>query len=244
MKEYIELGYGYNITENVSKDYLELIKINKDGKVDALDYTRITKAINSSNPTMSGTIELSSESVYSMLRIKDANGNIVTEIGMNGFDTNAGVSAASISCDGSIGTNGLTSNNGDIRVGVNESGNPLIRLSSTSGTVHCVSVNQTSLKENKKNIEKFENALPILKNIDIHKYNYKLEKDNHKKHLGFVIGEDYNYSSEITSIDENGNENGVDLYSMTSLCLQAIKEQQEIIEQLKNEINLLKESNK
>lgn len=39
MKEYIELGYGYNITENVSKDYLELIKINKDGKVD-IDHIR------------------------------------------------------------------------------------------------------------------------------------------------------------------------------------------------------------
>lgn len=39
MKEYIELGYGYNITENASKDYLEIIKINKDGKVD-IDHIR------------------------------------------------------------------------------------------------------------------------------------------------------------------------------------------------------------
>lgn len=39
MKEYIELGYGYNITDNASKEYLELIKINKDGKVD-IDYIR------------------------------------------------------------------------------------------------------------------------------------------------------------------------------------------------------------
>lgn len=39
MKEYIELGYGYNLTENASKDYLELIKINKDGKVD-VDHIR------------------------------------------------------------------------------------------------------------------------------------------------------------------------------------------------------------
>ncbi|AYF53508.1 hypothetical protein DFH04_01480 [Clostridium novyi] len=39
MKEYIELGYMYNIIENASKDYLQLIKINKDGKVD-IDYIR------------------------------------------------------------------------------------------------------------------------------------------------------------------------------------------------------------
>ena len=40
----------------------------------------------------------------------------------------------------------------------------------------------------------------------------------------------------------NGKEIGVDNYSMTSLCLQAIKEQQEIIEELKREIKQLKES--
>lgn len=33
MKEYIELGYGYNIIDNASKDYLDLLKINQDGKV-------------------------------------------------------------------------------------------------------------------------------------------------------------------------------------------------------------------
>ncbi|ERK30327.1 sigma factor-like helix-turn-helix DNA-binding protein [Clostridium intestinale] len=40
MKEYIELGNWYSITENASKDYLELIKINKDGKVD-IDHIRV-----------------------------------------------------------------------------------------------------------------------------------------------------------------------------------------------------------
>ncbi len=39
MKEYVELGYGYNIIENASKNYLELIKINQDGKVD-IDHIR------------------------------------------------------------------------------------------------------------------------------------------------------------------------------------------------------------
>lgn len=39
MEEYIELGYGYDITDDASKDYLELIKVNKDGKVD-IDYIR------------------------------------------------------------------------------------------------------------------------------------------------------------------------------------------------------------
>lgn len=100
---------------------------------------------------------------------------------------------------------------------------------------------QTSLAEQKKNFEKFEdNAIEILKDIDIYKYNLKSEEDTDKKHIGFVIGEDYNYSKEVTSIDNKG----VDIYSFASLCAKAIQEQQQIIEQLQKEIKELKESEK
>lgn len=88
---------------------------------------------------------------------------------------------------------------------------------------------QTSLEERKKNFEKFQNnALDIIKNIDIYKYNLKSEKDTDKKHLGFVIGDNYNYSEEVTSIDNKG----VDIYSFASLCCVAIQEQQKQLEQL------------
>ena len=97
-------------------------------------------------------------------------------------------------------------------------------------------VTQTSLKEHKKNFEKFENALDIIKSIDIYKYNLKNEKDNTKKHIGFVIGDDFKYSQDVTST----NNDGVDVYSFVSLCCKAIQEQQEQIEQLKNEIKELK----
>lgn len=102
---------------------------------------------------------------------------------------------------------------------------------------------QTSLAEKKKNFSKYEGALEEIKKIDIYKYNLKFESDDTKKHLGFVIGEGYNYSEVIT---DNKNE-GVDNYSMTSLCLQAIKEQQKIIEDLQKKINSIimdKESDK
>lgn len=96
---------------------------------------------------------------------------------------------------------------------------------------------QTSLAERKKNFEKMQNgALNIIKNIDIYKYNLKNEKDTDKKHIGFVIGDNYNYSKEVTSLDNTG----VDNYSFTSLCCKAIQEQQEQIEKLKKEINKLK----
>lgn len=110
----------------------------------------------------------------------------------------------------------------------------------TADNVTTPALIQTSKVENKKNFEKYDNALDEIKKIDIYKYNLKNEDDNHKKHLGFVIGENYNYSHEITAVNGNGEEIGVDNYSMTSLCLQAIKEQQLVIEKLKEEIELLK----
>ena len=107
------------------------------------------------------------------------------------------------------------------------------------GTIDCVSLTQTSLEKNKKNFEFFSNALEEVMNTDIYKYNLKSESDDHKKHLGFVIGDKYNYSHTITSVDDDGKEIGVDNYSMTALCLQAIKEQQLIIEKLKLKIKEL-----
>lgn len=80
---------------------------------------------------------------------------------------------------------------------------------------------QTSLEKQKKNFEKMQDkALDIIQNIDIYKYNLKSEKDTDKKHIGFVIGDNYNYSKEVTSIDNQG----VDNYSFTSLCCKAIQE--------------------
>lgn len=92
---------------------------------------------------------------------------------------------------------------------------------------------QTSLATKKKNFEKLQdNALEILKRIDIYKYNLKNEKDTDKKHIGFIIGDKYNYSKEITS-NEN---NGVDIYSFVSVCCKAIQELTARVEQLEKEV--------
>lgn len=106
-----------------------------------------------------------------------------------------------------------------------------------SSTVRAQVITQTSLASKKKNIQKFqENAIRIIKNIDIYSYNFTSEKDTEKKHIGFAIGDGYNYSKKITNSDNTG----VDNYAFTSLCCKAIQEQQEQIEELKKEINKLK----
>lgn len=96
---------------------------------------------------------------------------------------------------------------------------------------------QISSENKKKNFEKFENGLDVIKNIDIYKYHLKNQEDVEKKHIGFIIGDNYKYSQEIT----NNENDGVDIYSFVSVCCKAIQEQQEQINLLKQEINLLKE---
>lgn len=100
---------------------------------------------------------------------------------------------------------------------------------------------QTSREESKKNFEKLENGLDIVKATEIYKYNLRSEEDTKKKHIGFVIGNNYKYSHEITAEDEKGKEIGVDTYSMVSVLWKAVQEQQEQIEKLQNEIKQLKE---
>lgn len=99
---------------------------------------------------------------------------------------------------------------------------------------------QTSLEAQKKNFEKVQdNALEILKQIDIYKYNLKNEQNTDKKHIGFVIGDNYNYSKEVTSLDNKG----VDNYAFTSLCCKAIQELSQKVEELENKLKEKEENN-
>ena len=104
-----------------------------------------------------------------------------------------------------------------------------------SSGIDTPSLTQTSLEDKKKNFEKLQSGLDIIKNIDIYKYNLKSEDDNTKKHIGFVIGDKYKYSQEVTS----DNNDGVDIYSFVAVCCKAIQEQQEQIEQQNNLIQSL-----
>lgn len=93
-----------------------------------------------------------------------------------------------------------------------------------------------SQKRIKKNFNKFKNASNIIKNSDIYTYNLKTEKDDDKKHIGLVIGEEYNTPEEIM----DKTKSGIDLYAMISVAWQSIKELNEKIERLERELKRYK----
>lgn len=156
---------------------------------------------------------------------EDASNSIIFEgNGNEQFKTSIGISR--------IATNWLF---GTIFIAISETDSTKATYIDGDG-IMTPSLTQTSLSSNKKNFEKLRNAKEILKNVDIYKYNLIGEKDDEKKSIGFVIGDNFKYSEEITS----KNNDGVNLYSMVSVLWQVVKEQQEEIKKMNNEIEKIK----
>lgn len=247
-----------NVTPT-SADY-EKYDINGDGAITSVDYANISLAVNNTGGyiTKAGTFSINSNTANEVLLLKDTNDNIITRIGMMGqrfstmgaeritlanednSDLIGGISTNDVSLShvstGAHASMSVAVNGSDAYLDLADSNNRYMSYSSgnlyVSGTV-----TQGSLEERKKNFEKLENAKEILQNTDIYKYNFKTEEDTDKKHIGFVIGDNFNYSQDITS----GENNGVDIYAMVSVLWQVVKEQQDEIDELKK---LIKEGDK
>lgn len=225
------------INDDTSQVQIEADKIDLQGYITATDLAGTgTTTINGSNIT-TGSINanLITSGTLSANRISGGHLEIIgnyTE-GNAFVDIISPESTTSRPIGTSIWNNGLSCF--DYSQG---SSIPVIRTENDNGyaelaghVVNAYGFNNISLEERKKNFEKLNNALSIIKDIDIYKYNYKNERDDDKKHIGLVIGENYNYSKEVTS---NNNEE-VDIYSLVSVCCQAIKELQKEINELKKE---------
>lgn len=113
-----------------------------------------------------------------------------------------------------------------------------------SNVIYTPTLTQTSKESKKKNITEYnEKALDIVKDSKIYTYNFKSEDDKHKKHIGFVIGDEggeYKTPEQVISNDREG----IESYSMTSVLWKAfqeyIAEKDNQIQQLQNEIKELK----
>lgn len=208
---------GGNITMKSTGEYPNLILM--DGNT--LPTSNYKNEIHSGGMTVS-----SRESVYPYLLIGVKNGGIEHGGWICLYNQSSGMS---IELDGEMGwIQGQMLSLYDSNMSTLN-----IDMDGTSGNITCVSLTQTSLAEKKKNFEKLENALDIVKDTDIYKYNMKDEKETDKKHIGIVIGENFNYREEITSAKNDG----ADDYSMISVLWKAVQEQQAEIEELKKKVN-------
>ena len=229
-------GKTFNLTtENIAMTSTNF-SVDKNGNM----------TCNNANIT-GGNLQITSTEDNPKVNITSTNGNTTIygsgyKIQRNNVNTvRFGVASSSTyGIYGRILLNGEANNNLDITTRnlryYDANGTETVTLAGHDGYVYCYGVVQRSKEEYKKNFEKYENALSLIKNIDIYKYNFKSENDNDKKHIGFVIGKKYKYPKEVTINDE-----GVDVYAFASICCKAIQEQQEQIEKMQKEINSLKE---
>lgn len=190
-----------------SEDY-DKYDFDHNGVLDALDTLYLVKIINN-GITGGGTFKLDTKKSDRALQLITDENYIAASIGLMGA-----YFANITSVNANFNTLGIEND-----------------IFMADGNITCVSLTQTSKEEAKKNFEKLPSGLDIIKNIDIYKYNFKNEEDDTKKHIGFVIGDKYKYSKEVTSKENDG----VDVYSFVSVCCKAIQEQQEQIEKLQKE---------
>lgn len=193
-----------------------LYDMNNDNNIDLTDaqkILRIVQNLEENTKNVKGTFEINSKDAKNFLSIL-CGGALAVSIGTGGINTQL-LSAENIVCstsmtDTAIAMNGLT------------------------GEVNAKNFNNTSLESTKKNIEKLEeNMLDTVKNAELYKYNYKIENDEAKKHIGFVIGENYKTPREAVS---NSGE-AIDIYSMCSILWKAVQELTQKVEKLKQEVS-------
>ncbi len=216
-----------HIMEKISVDsnLLNILDTDNSGSISAADYTRmanIIKGTTTNTKKVAGTFEINANNTKDCLVIKDNKGNVVLSLGLGGINSSF---IAANQCV--IGKAGNTYND-----------STYVAINGTTGNISATgTITQSSLNERKKNFEKLNNALDIIKRVDIYKYNLKNENDEDKKHIGIVIGKNYKYAEELTNKDNDC----IELYSLASVCIQAIKEQQLVIENLEKRVKSLEE---
>lgn len=101
----------------------------------------------------------------------------------------------------------------------------------TTGTYNALSDRRL-----KKNIEGVNELLPKLSNLDVYKYHMTSEDVDDSKHYGLIAQEVQEYFPELVHYDSDSDVYRLEYSTLGVLAIQAIKEQQEIIEKQDHEI--------
>ena len=141
------------------------------------------------------------------------------------------------------GTNSfITNKTGELKVATETSG-IIVRIGHTTSEVYTgqnLTVNGTltelSQREMKTNIEPIENILPAVLQLQGISFDWKKDK-NEKNHYGFIAEDVEKILPNLVSHDEEGKAQGIQYSKMTAVLLEAIKEQQIQIDELKSKLN-------
>lgn len=117
---------------------------------------------------------------------------------------------------------------------------PVVWWNRTDFTVNNIlkytSMSQLSLEDIKKNFMELGDVMDVIKHFKVYSYNYKKEKDNERRHYGFVIPTSENSQFEVPEQLISKSNDGIDIYAMCAFLWRAVQEQQEEIEKLKVDI--------
>lgn len=228
-------GKEINLTSDNTTINSTNFKVDKDGNMEC-----------SNAKVTGGSIDLTSDEFTPRFRITDKdNINKLIQAGASGifiFYDNNGVAkniasiSSTTSSDGTIGAMvQVSSPDGSKNSSLSEE--ELFVNTAWVSELKYYTLTQRSQEELKKNIIKYnKNCIDIVKDSDIYEFNYKTENDADKKHIGFIIGENYKTPNEI--ISKNGD--GIDRDLVSSILWKAFQEQQEVIENLQTQIKVLK----
>ena len=97
-------------------------------------------------------------------------------------------------------------------------------------------ITELSMREMKTNISNMENMLPSVLQMQGVKFDWKKDEDKGLNHYGFIAEDVDKILPNLVSHDEEGKAQGIQYTKMTAVLLEAIKEQQVQIDELKSKI--------
>ena len=98
-------------------------------------------------------------------------------------------------------------------------------------------ITETSMRETKTNIENMGNMLPAVLQMQGVKFDWKEDSYGGKDNFGFIAEDMQEILPEVVSCSNEGKAMGIQYTKLTAVLVEAIKEQQIQIDELKSKIN-------
>ena len=100
-------------------------------------------------------------------------------------------------------------------------------------------ITETSMRETKTNIENMGNMLPAVLQMQGVKFDWKEDSYGGKDNFGFIAEDMQEILPEVVTCSSDGKAAGIQYSKLTAVLVEAIKEQQIQIDELKSKINCL-----